>query len=207
MKRILTAALITATAFLSGGRAIAANAGLATTHPNGVLTKDAEAAVATKYLLVRQGTAANQVLIGTAADKPLGIAQSTAAADELLTVHALGASQDTQLVIAGGTIARGDRVYTAASGKVTAISATPGTYWMVGEALTGGSSNAVIEILPCLPVQTVVIAALTVATPAATAATSSTPFGYSEAQANAILTNVREMRAALISHGLIADNA
>jgi hypothetical protein len=47
---------------------------------------------------------------------------------------------------------------------------------------------------------------LTSDTPAATAATSSSPFGYTEAQANAILTNVREMRAALIAAGIVKDD-
>jgi UDP-N-acetyl-D-mannosaminuronic acid transferase (WecB/TagA/CpsF family) len=36
-----------------------------------------------------------------------------------------------------------------------------------------------------------------------TAATSTTPFGYSEAQANAIVALVNEMRAALVAVGII----
>jgi len=40
---------------------------------------------------------------------------------------------------------------------------------------------------------------------AATAATSSTPFGYAEAQANAIVTDLNLVLAALRAHGLIAD--
>lgn len=40
--------------------------------------------------------------------------------------------------------------------------------------------------------------------PAATAATSSTPFGYSEAQANAILTWVRAVDAELKAKGIIS---
>lgn len=39
--------------------------------------------------------------------------------------------------------------------------------------------------------------------PAATAATSSTPFGYSQAQADAIVTWIRKADAALKAHGLI----
>lgn len=54
--------------------------------------------------------------------------------------------------------------------------------------------------------QTADRAELTVDAPAATAATSSTPFGYSQAQANAILTNVIEMRAALIAAGIMKDD-
>lgn len=40
-----------------------------------------------------------------------------------------------------------------------------------------------------------------------TAATSSTPFGYSQAQADAIVALVNEMRAALVAAGLIKGAA
>jgi UDP-N-acetyl-D-mannosaminuronic acid transferase (WecB/TagA/CpsF family) len=40
-----------------------------------------------------------------------------------------------------------------------------------------------------------------------TAATSTTPFGYSEAQANAIVALVNEMRAALVALGIIKGAA
>jgi hypothetical protein len=42
---------------------------------------------------------------------------------------------------------------------------------------------------------------------ATTAATSSTPFGYSEAQANAIVALVNELRAALVEKGIIKGAA
>lgn len=47
--------------------------------------------------------------------------------------------------------------------------------------------------------------ALTTA-PAATAATNSTPFGYSQAQADAIVTWIRAVDAALKTRGLIASS-
>lgn len=42
---------------------------------------------------------------------------------------------------------------------------------------------------------------------AATAATNSSPYGYSEAQANAIVTLLNEIRAALIEKGIIKGEA
>lgn len=39
----------------------------------------------------------------------------------------------------------------------------------------------------------------------ATAATSTTPFGYSEAQANAIVSQLNSALAVLRAHGLMAD--
>ncbi len=41
----------------------------------------------------------------------------------------------------------------------------------------------------------------------ATAATSSTPFGYSEAQANELIATVNAMRTALVNLGLIKGGA
>lgn len=42
---------------------------------------------------------------------------------------------------------------------------------------------------------------------ATTAATASTPYGYSEAQANAIVALVNELRAAMVAAGLIKGSA
>jgi len=42
---------------------------------------------------------------------------------------------------------------------------------------------------------------------ATTAATSTTPFGYSEAQANAIIALLNEIRAALVEKGIIKGEA
>jgi hypothetical protein len=48
--------------------------------------------------------------------------------------------------------------------------------------------------------------AFTGATPATTGATSTTPFGFTTAaQADALVTNVREMRAALIATGIMKN--
>jgi hypothetical protein len=48
---------------------------------------------------------------------------------------------------------------------------------------------------------------LTVAAPAATGATNTTPFGFTTAaQANALVNNVIEIRAALITLGLLKDD-
>lgn len=42
---------------------------------------------------------------------------------------------------------------------------------------------------------------------ATTAATSTTPFGYTEAQANAIIALLNEIRAALVEKGIIKGSA
>lgn len=45
--------------------------------------------------------------------------------------------------------------------------------------------------------------AANIAAVASTAATSTTPFGYAEAQANAIVTNINAIRTALINAGIM----
>lgn len=47
---------------------------------------------------------------------------------------------------------------------------------------------------------------LTVDTPAATPATNVSPYGFTQDQANAILNNLREIRAGLIELGLFKDD-
>jgi hypothetical protein len=86
------------------------------------------------------------------------------------------------------------------AGKVETQPATEGAYFSPGIALEDWVDEQLVRIRP-LPRIVNVGSAFTVATPAATAATSSTPFGFSEAQANAILTNVRELRAFAVAQG------
>ena len=68
------------------------------------------------------------------------------------------------------------------------------------EGTTFGKSGGKIAFLGAAP--SVVATGFTA--PAATAATSTTPFGYSEAQANAILVWVRAIDAELKAKGIIS---
>lgn len=94
----------------------------------------------------------------------------------------------------------------ANAGKVEKLPATAGTYFSPGVAEEAGVAGQLVLFRPC-PRLVTVAAAFTGATPADTAATNSTPYGYSQAQANALVANVREMRAALIAAGIMAPNA
>jgi hypothetical protein len=93
----------------------------------------------------------------------------------------------------------------ANAGKVETLPSVAGRYFSPGIAEEDGVDEQLVRIRP-LPRIITVAAAFTGATPAATAATSSTPFGFSEAQANALLANVREMRTQLIAAGIMASN-
>lgn len=126
-------------------------AGTVPSHPEGLVTRTLEAKVESRKLLVRQGTAAHEVLLGTASNKPLGVVDDTGAVGERLAVELLGAAAGTTVLIAGGAVAPGDDVFAAAGGKVTTLPVPDGTYWQVGTALTGGADTEEIEVVPCLP--------------------------------------------------------
>lgn len=99
------------------------------------------------FLFVKvSGTAGTTVTPAAAGDVTLGVAQSrVATADinkQVVNIRLLGISK----VVAGGTVAYGDRVKSDASGK--AVVNTTGTLANVaGVALTGGASGDLIDVL------------------------------------------------------------
>lgn len=104
---------------------------------------------------------------------------------------------------AGAILVLEDPGTPANKGKVRTIPATEGVYFSPGIAQEDFVDEQLVN-MRVLPRLVFVGTAFTAATPAATAATSSTPFGYTEAQANAILTNVRELRAWAVANGFKA---
>lgn len=113
-----------------------------------------------------------------------------------------------------GTVAAGTRVVLcdpdassgANRGKVETLPAAAGLYYSPGIAEEDGVDEQLVLVRPA-PALVHVPTAFTGASPADTAATSSTPYGFAQAQADALVANVREIRAALITHGLMAANA
>jgi hypothetical protein len=89
---------------------------------------------------------------------------------------------------------------------VITFPATEGVYFSPGIAEEDFADEQLVLIRP-MPRLVHVGAAFTGAAPAATAATNSTPYGYSQAQADAILATVRELRAWAIANGFKANNA
>lgn len=92
------------------------------------------------------------------------------------------------------------------AGMVQDLPAVAGPYFSPGIAEEAGVDGQLVLVRPC-PRIVRVATAFTGAAPAATAATNSTPYGYSQTQADAIKNDVREMRAALIANGIMAPNA
>ena len=107
-------------------------------HANGKLSRKAESALSVQNLLVKQGTAADEMDVCGATDLPLGHCMDTPAVDAYADVQTFSAP-GTRLGVASKAIAVGDPVYTAASGKLTDTSATGAFY--LGRALTAADAD------------------------------------------------------------------
>lgn len=116
----------------------------------------AENAIGTPHLLLKQGTADGQVDICGKNDMPYGPAEDAVPVSEPVGVCALGGG-GTALVVGSEAIDAGDEVYTAASGKVSKLSAVAGTYYKVGRALTSTTADGdELEVMTSYPAATVV---------------------------------------------------
>ena len=117
-----------------------------------------DAAITTRYLVVKIGSDANHIALAGTADIALGVASDEAsAAEELVNVLLLGSQDQTVKVIAAAAITAGDFVVTAASGQVRTLPATTGTYYIIGRALNAaGAQGDTVEIDPSFPIQRVV---------------------------------------------------
>lgn len=88
----------------------------------------------------------------------------------------------------------------ANKGKVETVGTTQGAYFSPGIALEDFVDGQLVKIRPH-PRTVFVGTAFSSATPASTAATNSSPYGFTQAQADAIIANVRDMRAFMVSMG------
>lgn len=104
------------------------------------LTRSAEVAIGTIGLLLKAGTAANEVDIATAGDRPLFVALREAAIDDLVAVAPLCGAH-TRTLVAGAAIAVGDELYCVGSGQVAAAADAASGDYRVGVALTAAAAQ------------------------------------------------------------------
>lgn len=89
-------------------------------------------------------------------------------------------------------------------GKVRTVPATEGVYFSPGSAAEDGADEQMVLVNP-LPRLVFVGTAFTAAAPAATATTQTTPYGFAtQAQGDAVVTNVIELRAWAVAQGFKA---
>lgn len=127
------------------------------------LSLKSDAAITTRYLLMKRGSDAHHAAVCTAAsDEPLGICTDEATdAEDPIAVQLLGVIKASVLMVAQGTIAADVDVYSYGDGTITVEPTTAGTFWKVGKSRTLGAAGLEMEVEPCRPEKLVVIAALT----------------------------------------------
>lgn len=127
------------------------------------LSLKADAAITTRFLLVKRGSDANHAAVCAAAsDEPLGLCTDEAdAAEDSIAVKLLGVVKGTVLMVAQGVIAADVDVYSYGDGTITVEPTTAGTFWRVGKSRTAGAAALEMEVEPCRPEKVIVLAALT----------------------------------------------
>ncbi|MDR3143894.1 MAG: hypothetical protein LBT64_00115 [Puniceicoccales bacterium] len=123
------------------------------------ITKRAEEAIPTKYLLGKFGTLPSDVGICGALDIPIGVITDEAAApsaqsEKAIVNVALLGSPTTLRVVAGAPVEAGDVLVVAGAGKVKPLpdaQTDSQTYGMVGIAMTGAVADGLVEFMSCVP--------------------------------------------------------
>lgn len=172
--------------------------------------------VATTTLVDKEGTLAKLSSTGitpptATSDLALYLVLEGAAVGAQATVEPLSPDRNVRVRL-NGTCAKGDTLVLDSGGnlgKVCTRGSLTGKLFSPGIAEEDGVDEQLVLMRPLpryLDTETAATA-FEGAAPAATAATSTTPFGFAEAQANALLLNVNNMRAALIAKGIMAANA
>lgn len=137
-----------------GSRLVACN--IAEGTHEGAINKLTDAAITTRHLLYRRGSDDNHIAAAAASDTlaPIGTVDDEAsAAEENVAVQILGKGS-TKRMVASEAIVIGDEVWTAAGGKVQDRTASAGTYWIVGIALSAaGADGDIIEVQDCAPIR------------------------------------------------------
>lgn len=120
---------------------------------SGNLTRLSDGAIASRHLLVKRGTDDKHIVLAGASDTPYGICTDEAsAAEEPVNVRLLACATQTVKFVSDGTgsLAFGDILVPAASGKVKKIAAGAGNYYVVGMCLAtvAATDGEVFEVAP-----------------------------------------------------------
>ncbi|MBL9187918.1 MAG: hypothetical protein JNK23_10595 [Opitutaceae bacterium] len=116
-----------------------------------------DAAIATRYLLVKRGSDAAHVALAGTADVPIGfVTDEASAAEEGIAVAHFGLLREGALGVASGAIAADEFLVPGANGTVRKLPVAAGTYHIIGRATKAAADTAVVEYTPSFPIQRVV---------------------------------------------------
>jgi hypothetical protein len=126
------------------------------THSTGRVTRKCDAVLA-DGVIVKKGTDDDHVAVTTAAtENPLGLTMNATDAAEGTVGIELFSSPGTKVATASGAVAVNDRVCAAAAGAAAKLSATGGTYFVIGRAITAAADGVKFEFEGCVPYSVVV---------------------------------------------------
>jgi len=118
----------------------------------GSLTKHTKSGDLKAHTLVCFDNDVNYVKTCSGTDIPWGICQYDATEKEsLISIQPLSSCARTAQLLLSGDVQAGQFICLANEGKVKALPTTPGTYTVVGIALTPGKDNEYIEAITGLP--------------------------------------------------------
>jgi hypothetical protein len=154
--------------------------------------------VTTPWMLVKEsGTAGTVSACAAVGDKPIGVcfdeydANNT---DVPVTVYLLGGAQGFLPMIVGATaVTEGGDVYSDGAGNVVPRpTGATALCWRVGiAAFAEATAGNYVAVAPSPPVPVCILAAITIPTAVATTTpTNSTPYGFTAAQAAALIANL-----------------
>lgn len=124
---------------------------------SGTMTAIAATEIPAKFLLVNFAADESQrrVAVASEKDRCFGVSLDEALPGDPIAIQFLGGDR-TMKMTAATAICRGSFVFLAKDGKVQERPTRAGTYQRVGLALTSAAAGNLLEVLSCLPIETVV---------------------------------------------------
>lgn len=158
MKTLRLSLLSIAALFIGGLRNQFATANAeGTTGSHGhAIHRYADAAITTRYLLVKKGSDNDHIAVAGAADLPYGTVADEPALGDRVAIQLLGKGP-TKKMVASAALASGVEVFTAAAGKVQGRPSASGTYWYLGVTCNSSAADGdVLEVNDTAPVKLVI---------------------------------------------------
>jgi len=128
-------------------------------HDHGVVSKAADAVIATRFLIGKVGVGASGSTIAVCglSDTPKYLLRDAAnAIGDYVEARILGLGAGTDKMVAGAIITFGQRLVPMAGGLVKPLPATGGVYWVGATAESAAAIGDDFEVSPNLPYQVTV---------------------------------------------------